>query len=246
MDPRELGLAQARPIQDAANLPISELELRIQELPPPDQVVRIADLGAVAEAAAKFLVERGREVIMCPFTFSSQPSEPMRLWEPNPLLARYVDAAQAGNAIDLACGTGRDAIFLASAGWRVTAVDVLEDALERGKLSASRLLGDAASRIEWICADVSTVAIPKVDLATIFFFLDRDLVRRAVTALRPGGTLLLETFTPTHRAAKGKPRNPGLVLSTSDAQDLVGHTSSLEIEEGWHGDRHTIRVSAKI
>ena len=70
--------------------------------------------------------------------------------EPNRLFASEVEALEPGRALDLACGEGRNAVWLADKGWRVTAVDFSDVALAK----AERLAASRGVEIEWVLADV--------------------------------------------------------------------------------------------
>jgi SAM-dependent methyltransferase len=116
--------------------------------------------------------------------------------EPNAMLVHEVEALAPGSALELGCGEGGDAIWLATRGWRVTAVDVSQVALDRAARAA--IAAGVHERIEWRRVDL-TAGFPegRFDLVTASFLhapieFPRDAVlRRAAQAVAPGGTLLL-------------------------------------------------------
>ena len=75
------------------------------------------------------------------------------LWtaEPNRLFAAEVGELVRGRALDLACGEGRNAVWLAERGWTVTAVDFSDVAIEK----AARLAASRGVHVEWVVADVT-------------------------------------------------------------------------------------------
>lgn len=123
-----------------------------------------------------------------------------RVWSgrPNPLLVREVEALPPGTALDLGCGEGGDAVWLAGRGWRVTAVDISDTALRRGAEHA-REAGVAAA-VRWERHDLSqTFPEGTFDLVSAQFLhspVARDgereaILRRAAAAVAPGGVLLV-------------------------------------------------------
>ena len=69
---------------------------------------------------------------------------------PNPYLLAEVGDVQPGIALDAGCGHGSEAIWLATAGWQVTAVDFSATALDFGRSTAEAAGPDVAERIEWV------------------------------------------------------------------------------------------------
>ncbi len=115
---------------------------------------------------------------------------------PNPLLVREVAALPPGTALDLGCGEGGDAIWLARQGWRVTAVDISATALSRAAAHAA----DAGVDIHWEPHDLSqTFPTGQFDLVSAQFLhsvvappSEREkTLRRAADAVAPGGLLLV-------------------------------------------------------
>jgi SAM-dependent methyltransferase len=113
---------------------------------------------------------------------------------PNTVLVREVDGMEPGRALDLGCGEGADAIWLARRGWHVTAVDISEVALER----AARHAADVAERIDWQRHDLGT-SFPEgsFDLVSAHFLhspgdMPRErILRTAAGAVAEGGVLLI-------------------------------------------------------
>ncbi|EME96333.1 methyltransferase domain-containing protein [Streptomyces mobaraensis NBRC 13819 = DSM 40847] len=123
-----------------------------------------------------------------------------RVWSgrPNPLLVREAAGLAPGTALDLGCGEGADAIWLAARGWQVTAVDVSATALERGAAHAAE--AGVADRIGWRRHDLGT-SFPEapeggyglVSLQFLHSPLElpvERIVRSAAAAVAPGGVLL--------------------------------------------------------
>ncbi|MER0478246.1 class I SAM-dependent methyltransferase [Streptomyces sp. Edi2] len=116
--------------------------------------------------------------------------------QPNARLTETVTGLPPGDALDLGCGDGGDALWLARTGWRVTAVDISEVAVERlAALARSHGLGD---RVTTARADLHKSFPPGgFDLVSAHYLhtpfdLDRATVlRSAALALRPGGRLLV-------------------------------------------------------
>ena len=97
-------------------------------------------------------------------------------------------------ALDVACGLGHNAVWLAQQGYRCDAVDISVNGLELARQSAA----ETDVEVNWIEADLDhwIPAANVYDLAVVFRFLDRETVPRILgTALRPGGWLIYETFS---------------------------------------------------
>jgi len=138
-----------------------------------------------------------------------------QIWsgKPNPQLVREAGGLRPGHALDLGCGEGADAIWLAQHGWTVTAVDVSAVALERAhghekaalaRESVHAAEGAIASRIHWQQADLEEWQPGEsYDLVTSQFLHSQELawqgpLRTAAAAVKPGGTLLVVGHHP-HR-----------------------------------------------
>lgn len=125
-------------------------------------------------------------------------SERQRVWsgKPNGALVREVSMIAPGRAIDLGCGEGADAIWLAERGWTVTGVDVSAVALGRAALHAEE--AGVADRITWLARDLAEWEPEDAwDLVTASFLhspisMPREAILLAATrAVAPGGTLFV-------------------------------------------------------
>jgi tellurite methyltransferase len=108
-------------------------------------------------------------------------------FEPNQFLVENRHLLTGERALDMACGFGGNALYVAGLGYRVDAVDVSGVALLRAKGEAAR----RALRIRWVQADLNRWWVPlaRYDLILVFFYLNRDLMQPIAAALRPGGLL---------------------------------------------------------
>lgn len=124
----------------------------------------------------------------------------------DPAVVALATALPAGRALDLGCGEGRNALWLANRGWRVTAVDFSTVALTKGHRAAAHSPRSVRDRVDWVRADVTQVELPpNYDLVLLsYLHLPRSprraLLRRAAAALAPGGTLLLLGHSSTAHA----------------------------------------------
>ncbi|MCW2757939.1 MAG: Methyltransferase type 12 [Nocardioidaceae bacterium] len=159
-----------------------------------------------------------------------------RIWsvEPNQFVAAALSELPPGRAVDLAAGEGRNAVWLASLGWDVTAVDFSGVAIGRGR--------DQDDTVTWVVGDVLTVPLPAdLDLALIsYLHLPHDemeqVVRRAVAALAPGGTFFLVCHDASNPAeGVGGPQNPAVLV---DAARVTGWLDDAEVVEAGRVERH--------
>jgi SAM-dependent methyltransferase len=121
------------------------------------------------------------------------------LWSgrPNAQLVAEAAGLSPGTALDVGCGEGADAIWLAGRGWQVTAVDFAATALDRGAAQAATRGDEVAGRIRWVQADVTQWEPgERFDLVSAQFMHlppeeRRELFAQLAAAVRPGGTLLV-------------------------------------------------------
>ncbi|HEV3348592.1 MAG TPA: class I SAM-dependent methyltransferase [Methylomirabilota bacterium] len=113
---------------------------------------------------------------------------------PSAFLIAETETLPPGRALDLACGAGRNAVWLARRGWRVTGVDFSDVALQ----AARGLAASAGVDVEWIEADAATWPAESraYDLVAVMYLQlpaaeRRAALARAAAAVRPGGTLLV-------------------------------------------------------
>jgi SAM-dependent methyltransferase len=142
---------------------------------------------------------------------------------PNQFVAAELADLPPGRALDLAAGEGRNTVWLAERGWRVTAVDFSRVGLEKGrKLSAAR--GVDESRVDWIVADLRDFQPEHgaFDLVLIAYVqvspdLRAKVLADAAAALAPGGTLFVVGHDVTNLTeGVGGPQDPA-VLYTPEA-----------------------------
>ncbi len=118
------------------------------------------------------------------------------IWSGNPngALVAEVSSLEPGRAVDVGCGEGADAVWLASQGWQVTAFDVADSALDRGRAAAEA----GAVQVDWVRAGLLSSELPEgaFDLVSVCYpallRTPEGLAERALLALvAPGGRLLV-------------------------------------------------------
>jgi SAM-dependent methyltransferase len=205
-----------------------------------------------ARWARSRLRARGRLRIQCIFgeRFLDQaPTETgpctVRLWRPHTLLAEALDLARgrwgdvSHRTLDLACGTGRDAVFMALSGLAVSACDVLPDALARASDLARRNGVALSTSIRDLEADP---ALPDsaYDLISCFHFLCRPLMPHIARAVKRGGLVVYETFLRAQRERFGKPRSDAHLLLPGELRSLFAGWQILIDREGLADPRRMV------
>jgi SAM-dependent methyltransferase len=152
--------------------------------------------------------------------------------DPNQFLPPEVEGLEPGYALDLACGEGRNSVWLAARGWEVTGVDFASVAIEK----ATAMAAERGARGTFSVADVTTWEPPRpFDLVLVFYLqlpaIERGAaLRTAVRALAPGGTFLLVCHDLLNLAeGHGGPTDPG-VLTTSEG--VLDDLARAELELG--------------
>jgi SAM-dependent methyltransferase len=152
---------------------------------------------------------------------------------------------RAGRALDVACGRGRHAIWLAERGLTTLAVDRNPDVI--------REVNDAARerglRLRAEVCDLESGVNPfrdeaAFDVIVVVHYLHRPLFPALLDALAPGGLLVYETFT-RGQAARGKPTNPDFLLNPGELIDLVRPLDVLASREGDFDGRMIASVIAR-
>jgi 2-polyprenyl-3-methyl-5-hydroxy-6-metoxy-1,4-benzoquinol methylase len=149
----------------------------------------------------------------------------------------------AGDALDVACGRGRHALWLAARGLRVHAVDRDQDAIDALQIEAERRGLEVSADAVDLESGGPVVAASSYDVIVAVHYLHRPLFPQLVAALRPGGVLVYETFT-TAQAVRGKPTNPAFLLEPGELRRLVVPLEVLAQREGEFDGRAVASIVA--
>lgn len=226
-------------IPGATLLPVQVMASAPAVLGPPDTPVLVTCEHAVrSKVATRLLAQAG-------FTEVYELAHGMAMWEgardhtaqamagPSPWLFECGDLVpRIGRALDVACGRGRHALLLASAGLHVTAID--RDAVVLGTLQehADRLGLPVQTRVVDLEMGAVDLGDEEYDLAIVTRYLHRPLMPALLRSLSPGGILLYETFLE-QQAETGHPKNRDFLLAPGE---LVGLVSPLTILRQFEGE----------
>ena len=146
--------------------------------------------------------------------------------EPNRLFAEQVQSLESGSALDVACGEGRNALWLAEQGWTVTAIDFSDVAIDK----ARRIAEERGVSVNWIADDVSEHPLPErtYDLVSVLY-LHTDPAERArwlprvINAVAPGGTFLYIGHDPSNiEHGVGGPQKLELLPGADELRESLG------------------------
>ena len=162
------------------------------------------------------------------------------LWgvEPNQFVRQQCERLPVGTALDVACGEGRNTLWLAKLGWRVTGVDFSAVAIERARVASTELSRLQALRLHWQVADVTTHKLKpsSLDLVLVSYLhlpaREREvLLTRLSTSLRPGGHLVLVGHDLRNLAeGVSGPQDPALLYQPELLRQLLSDTTDLTVE----------------
>ena len=171
------------------------------------------------------------------------PEEPSALLVENRAL--LLALPRKGRALDIAMGSGRNALYLASLGFRVTGVDVSRVAVALCREKADRL----GLAVEAVVADLEDYRLPldRYDLIINFHYLQRSLTGPIVQALKRGGVLVFESFTIDQLQYSYGPKDPAFLLLPGELREMFAGLETLLYYEGViEGDRGPKAVAQLI
>jgi len=112
--------------------------------------------------------------------------------EPSPLLTQFISEAPAKRALDIACGTGRNTLYLAANGFEVDALDISAVALQELTQHMEKATDLAFIHTQLVDLDSYTPPEAQYDLIIQTNFLDRRLIPLLASALTKGGLLIID------------------------------------------------------
>ena len=166
-----------------------------------------------------------------------QHAEGREITAPSRFVQEIVDSdhwtISPGRALDVATGNGRNALLLATRGFQVTAIDISIVGLEEGRKRAR----DNSLSIDWQQADLENVqlAATAYDLIVNINYLQRSLIPGLMSALKPGGHMIFETYLIDQQAA-GHPKNPDYLLNHNELLEHFRDYRVLLYREGSFAD----------
>ncbi len=193
-----------------SEFPVAEVTLWVRKLKPPVKGVRESTGAKITRQAADD-------------PHGTRPAD----W-----LVRHRPLYMPGRALDLACGRGRNALYLAREGFQVEAWDRDAGTLEELRSTAGSM-GLAAVTTRLVDLE-QTPEIPPAsfDLIAVFYYLQRDLAPMIVRALKPGGILAYETFLIDNHERFNHPRRREFCLIHNELLSLFGELRVLAYREG--------------
>lgn len=162
----------------------------------------------------------------------ANPSERKLKDAPDALLVRHTPPAAPGaRALDLACGLGHNAIWLAEQGYEVDAFDISEVALRH----ARRDMLARGVRVNFVAVDLDRFVLPKrtYDVVCVFRFLDRALLPEIRDRVRPGGVIVYQTLNTGH-LVRHPETNPEYLLRRGELPEHFPGWTVLEAEDLEH------------
>jgi tellurite methyltransferase len=159
--------------------------------------------------------------------YEQKGAAPLR--PPSQLLERHLHLLPRGRALDVACGDGRNAVFLARNGFVVDAIDVAAAGLRRAQAVSRR----ERLPLRLIQGDLDFFPLPaaRYSVAVNVRFLQRRLFAALKRCLRPGGVIVFETFI-TDQARLGHPTNPAHLLEPGELRRAFADLEIIAYEEG--------------
>ncbi len=119
----------------------------------------------------------------------------------------------SGRALDVACGLGGNALFLAQRGIKTTAIDISAEAIKK-------LAGRNHAFIDARCEAINIDGVNQYDVIVVSHFLDRTICNEIKNALVPGGLLFYQTFVLDKSDAGSGPGNPAFLLESNELLSL--------------------------
>ena len=149
---------------------------------------------------------------------------------PSQLLIDNIELLPRSRVLDVAMGTGRNAVYLAKKGFEVEGVDISSEAVH----SALQLAREEGVTINALVADLESgyhINRNAYDVIICFNYLQRSLVKQMKDGLRLGGLVVYETFT-VDQSQFGKPLNPNYLLEHNELLALFDDFHCLYYREG--------------
>lgn len=235
LDVRNEQAFAANHITDSCNIPLDSLSDRIHELPLRKQSLRIICKEVDSERVTNLLKEKGYQIAACLHwslqveTILSEKQQlqkndsSVRLWQPALIIKEFVEQlhqGQVGTVLDIGCGSGRDAVYMALRGWQVTAVDYLPRMID--KLNALASYNNV--QVTGVLLDLETdrglsKIDKKFDVITVIRYLHRPLFKEMSRMINSGGYIIYQTFLEGCEVF-GKPKNPRFLLKPGELAEV--------------------------
>jgi len=242
LDCRSKEAFQQGHLAQACSIPANELFARMHELPKRQRPIHLCGDAHSLQIAHDYLTQRGHIVsdhTLWTDALKQQLAAEGRLeigcasqqlWEPAPLLQRFIHdivpslAIIPGKGLDIACGAGRDLSYLASQGWEMSGIDQSADSLQR----VATLAHYCKVSIPTYQVDLETDNNPftmfedhSLDLICVARYLHRPLFPAIKKLLKPGGIIIYQTFMVGCESSKvGRPKNPRFLLKEGELAEI--------------------------
>ena len=158
--------------------------------------------------------------------------------KPAQFLVENVNLLPKGQVLDVAMGTGANAVYLARKGFEVEGVDISTEAIN----TAVELARESGVNLKTRVADLENnyrIRKSSYNVIICFKYLQRSLIQQIKDGLRTGGMVVYETFI-VDQARFGKPKNPDHLLKHNELLDLFRDFRCLRYREGIFESRKAI------
>jgi len=145
-------------------------------------------------------------------------------------LVENISLLPKGRVLDIATGEGRNAVYLASQGFKVEGIDITEEAIKIAEKTARQSGVDISAHVVDLEKD-SYITKDSYDVIVCFNYLQRALIPHIKAGLHKGGFIVYETYT-IDQIQFGKPRNPDFLLKHNELLDMFYDFRCLRYHEG--------------